>query len=55
MFSSKFTWVLSAKDLKPFMSKDFSRTVSVFVKGANITDAVEVGRRVSVGVGWVGL
>src|SRR5438552_10514335 len=33
MFSSKFTWVLSAKLLKPLISRDFSRTLSHFYNG----------------------
>src|SRR5688500_16642668 len=33
MFSSKFTWVLSAKLLNPFISKDFNRNFQVFEGG----------------------
>ena len=40
MFSSKLTMVLSAKLLKPFISKDFNRTYQV-LKRANITQWVK--------------
>ena len=33
IFSSKFTWVLSAKLLKPLISSDFNRTLQLFMTG----------------------